>query len=174
MFRAVAGAVALIALVAAEFALVGDRVTRNLQLVLRDEADGAAGTPAGLAPPVRPPDPLPVLASAAAGPIEGVDLRLLRPCQPGQRCDLLAQVRVRPQTGPLPITWHVEVLDRCGPGRGRQPGATMEIQPGADRVVALLPVALPPGRALAVAPVVTEPALVAGRALPVPTGVASC
>ncbi len=151
----------LAAVLGLELLLFGDEVRHNVQVLLTHQSAARAAEP-------RRPAPLPVVAPPAAGAITQVELRPLDTCRAGQACTVLLQVGLSPARQPVPVTWHLEVVDRCGTTRQRQAGGTASVPPGQDRLVQTLPLNLPPGQALAVIPVVTQPARAAGRAMQPP------
>jgi len=155
--------VLLLAVVGAEIAFLQDRIVRDVETVLdagRSAASAASTTPA--LPPVAVPEP------ATAGPIGGVDLRPVQPCEPGTACALRTQVVVQPQTEPQTITWDLRIIDRCSGGAVTVPGGTVTVPPGGDRADAVGTVALPQAGALAVVAVTNGPAIAASAPVEVP------
>jgi hypothetical protein len=158
----------LVAVLALEFALFGDEIGRNVKVLLTHQSASArAGEP-------RRPAPLPVVAPPSAGAVAQVDLRPLDTCRAGGACTVLLQVGLSPQPEPVPVTWHLEVIDRCGPIRQRQSGGPVDVPAGQDRLVQTLPLELPAGQTLAVIPVVTQPARAAGRPMELPGAGDTC
>ena len=154
--------VVLAAVVWAELALFGDQMTRNLDVLLTREADKPpAGAP-------RPPGPIPVLAPPAAGPITQVELRPLGTCKAGSACNVLVQLGFRPQPRTLLVSWRFEIVDRCRQSRERHTGGEVSVPPGRDRLIETSSLLIPPGRSLAVIPVISEPVAVAGSPMRLP------
>ena len=150
----VAGVIA--AVLGLEFLLFGDEVKRNVEILLTHRSAAAASD-------ARKPAPLPVLAPRSAGPINQVDLRPLDTCRGGAPCTLLLQVGIEPQRQPVVVTWRFEIVERCGSdGTRRRPGGTTSMPAGQDRLVQTATIDMPPGRSLAVIPVVSTPARAAG------------
>jgi len=159
---AVAAVVALI--LGVELRLFGDRVSRNVHVLLSGDLKGAAA-----APGPRGPGPMPVLGPAAAGPVTHLELRPLDTCRPGAPCTAMVQVTVvAPKDAPLDVAYGLEVVDRCRPGRESRPGGVLSVPPGQDRAVQTVSLPLPEGRALAVIPISTSPVTVAGTPLRLP------
>jgi hypothetical protein len=150
--------------IALEFAFLRDQITRDIEAVL--EA-GGTGTMTSAAP-ARPPAPVVPPAPAAAGAVIAVDLRAVRPCTPGERCDVRLQVRLRPQAEPQTVGWAFQILDRCTGAVVTTPGGTLTIPPNGDRADAVGTVALPPGDALAVLALTGRPTAASSAPLPVP------
>ncbi|MDQ3947076.1 MAG: hypothetical protein M3357_18340 [Actinomycetota bacterium] len=145
-------------LIAGELLLFGDQVGHNLDVLFARQSNQV---PAGRAP--RPPAPLPVLAPPADGPVTQVEVRAMDTCRPGGECTVLVQLGLRPQPRPIQVAWGFEIIDRCRDSRERRPGGTVSLPPGRDRVMETFPLAIPPGRSVAVIPLTTEPVAVAGR-----------
>lgn len=158
----------LVAVFGVEYLLFGDEVRRNVQLLLTHQSATAR-----TAEPRRPA-PLPMVAPPAADAVTQVELRPLDTCRSGAACTVLLQVGLRPQGEPVPVTWDFEVIDRCGTSRQRQAGGPVSVPAGQDRLVQTVPLDLPAGRALAVIPVVTQPARVAGRPMELPGAGETC
>ncbi|HEV7864699.1 MAG TPA: hypothetical protein VGR20_18485, partial [Acidimicrobiia bacterium] len=138
-----------------ELRFFGDSVQHNVNVLLSGNVRPAVAGP-------RRPAALPVLGPATAGPITHVELRPLDGCRAGAVCNVLVQVTVKPQDRPLEVAWSLELFDRCRPGRDPGPGGVMTIAPGRDRAVQTAAVPLPPVQALAVIPLTSSPAAVAG------------
>jgi hypothetical protein len=139
----------------AEVRFFGDRVQRNVNVLMSGNVRAAAPGP-------RRPAPLPVLGPAAAGPVTHLELRALDGCRPESTCNAFVQVTVTPQDQPLEVAWAFELLDRCRTGREPRPGGVLSIPPGKDRAVQTVAVPLPAGRALALIALTTSPVTVAG------------
>jgi hypothetical protein len=161
--RAVALLALLAGVVVAEFVLFGEHVGRNLEL-LRERP--AATT--GLTTTVRRAS-LPKLPRAS-GPVAAVNLRALDPCRAGDACTLVVQVRVRPQAAPLRVSWRFAVAGGCAGNPVTLPGGETQIPPGADRVLRLQTLQLPPGPAVEIAAVTSEPAAITSHPLRLPRG----
>jgi hypothetical protein len=144
-----------------ELRFFGDKVSRNVQVLLSGNLRGAPAGP-------RRPGPMPVLGPAAAGPVIHLELRPLEGCRAGGTCNAVVQVTVTPQTRPLDLPFSLEVFDRCRPGRESRPGGTLSILPGRDRAVQTVTLTLPEGRAVAVIPLTSSPVIVAGTPLRTP------
>ncbi|HYT39205.1 MAG TPA: hypothetical protein VEN99_06835, partial [Acidimicrobiia bacterium] len=110
---AIGAAVAM--LFGAEFRFFGDRMQRNVHVLLSGDAKAVAAGP-------RRPAPLPVLGPPAAGPVTHLELRPLDGCRPETVCNAVVQVTVTPQERPLEVAWAFELVDRCGSGREPRPG----------------------------------------------------
>jgi len=181
MWRWVVALLVLVVVVSLEFALLHERLTQDLQLLLGSGRSGQEATaPAGPVPVNLPPVPRP--APASAGAIGGLDLRALEPCLPGAPCAVrvLVQLHSQPQpvdqqpAPPRGVRWSFQVIDRCTGSQRSVPGGVVSAAPGDDQVQAVSTVPLPPGRALAVIAVTSEPATVASGALAVPARQGSC
>lgn len=166
----------LLAVVGVEVVLLRGRIAGDLEAL---HAAGAPVVPTTVAPaPAGPPAmPVPVPAPPAAGPVVGVDLRAVPPpCTPGAVCPVRLLVRLRaPGPGEAPpavVTWHVEVVDRCTGARTVAAGDRVPVPAGAAEVYGLASVTVPPGRSLALVPVVDTPARAAGD--PLSVGGATC
>jgi hypothetical protein len=157
----------VVAVVGLELLLFGDDLRRNLDLLLTHQSAARAAGP-------RPPAPLPVIAPPAAGAITQVELRPLDTCRPEAACTVLLQVGLRPQSEPVPVAWRFEIIDRCGTTRERRDGGPVPVPAGQDRMVQTLPLQLPAGQALAVIPLVTDPARAAGRPMKLPRAGDNC
>ena len=147
---------ALAAVVGVELLLFGDDLGRNVDLLRTHQSAARAAGPAR-------PAPLPVLAPPVAGAVTQVELRPMDTCRPGASCTVLLQVGLRPQSQTVPVSWHLEIVDRCGTTRQRRDGGPVPVAAGQGRMVQTLPLELPAGQARAVIPLVTEPARAAGR-----------
>ena len=160
---AVAAVVALI--LGVELRFFGDKVSRNVHVLLSGDVKGAAA-----APGPRRPGPMPVLGPAAAGPVTHLELRPLDTCKPAAPCTAVVQVTVAPapHDRPLDVAYGLEVVDRCRSGRESRPGGVLSVPPGQDRAVQTVSLPLPEGRALAVIPLTTSPVAVAGTPLRLP------
>ena len=166
--------VVLAAVLGTDALLLGDQVRRNIGALARPDptADQRAAA-AGAAALDRPPAPLPDL-SLATPPIAAVDVRMLDRCRPGSACMVLVQVRVLRQSTPLEVAWTFRIIDRCGGAEVDLPGSAALVPAGADRVIRLTSVPMPPWRAAEVVAVTTEPVPVAARPLPLAGGDGSC
>ena len=161
-----AGVVAV--LLGLEFLLFGDEVKRNVEVLLTHRSASAASDPGK-------PAPLPVLAPPAAGPVNQVELRPLDTCRAGAPCTVLMQVGIEPRRQPVEVAWRFEIVDRCRSGARRsEPGGSASIPAGQDRLVHTAGLALPPGRSLAVIPLVSTPARAAGPPMVVPGAADRC
>jgi len=160
---AIAAVVALI--LGVELRFFGDKVSRNVRVLLSGDVRGAQA-----APGPRRPGPMPVLGPAAAGPVTHLELRPLDTCRPAAACTAVVQVTVAPapHDRPLDVAFGLEVVDRCRPGRESRPGGVLSVPPGQDRAVQTVSLPLPEGRALAVIPLTTAPVTVAGTPLRLP------
>lgn len=159
----------LVAVVGAEIALLSGRISRDLASL---QAAGAPTTPTTTAPAPTgvPAGPVPAPGPPAAGPVAGVDLRAVPPpCTPGDRCPVRLLVRLgapAPEVSPpIAVAWHLEVVDRCTGARAVVPGDRVQVPVGAGEGYGLAAPVLPPGRALALVPVVDAPARAAGAPL---------
>ncbi len=157
----------LSAVLVVELVLFGDKIEQNVQLLLTHQSAARAAEP-------RPLSPLPVVAPPAAGAVNQVELRPLDTCKAGAACTVLLQVGLSPTRQPLPVSWVLEVVDRCGSVRQRRAGGPASVPPGQDRLVQTFPLDLPAGEALAVIPVVTQPARAAGRPMELPRAGDTC
>jgi hypothetical protein len=157
----------LAAIFGVEFVFFGDEIKNNVQLLLTHQSAARAAESRALAP-------LPVVAPPAAGAVTQVELRPLDSCRAGAACTVLLQVGLSPARQPLPVSWRLEVVDRCGSARQRQAGGPASVPPGQERLVQTLPLDLPAGEALAVIPVVTQPARAAGRPMELPRAGDTC
>jgi hypothetical protein len=158
IWKPLAIASAIVLVLGVEFHLFGATVKRNLDTLLSGNAQAASG-------PKRPA-PLPDLGPPAMGPITHLELRPLDNCRPEGPCNAVMQVAVQPQSTPREVTWNFELFDRCGSLHESRPGGVLTVPAGHDRVVQTVAVALPAGRALALVPVTTAPARVAGTPVP--------
>lgn len=167
----------LVAVVSVEFALLHEWLARDVHQ-LRQAADrpGAAGPAQPVALPAVP-RPAPV----GAGAVRGLDLRALQPCSPGRVCAVRVLVTLHPQPrqavrqpAPGMVRWGFQVIDRCTGSRHSLPGGVVSLAPGGDEVQAVNTVPLPPGYALAVSAVTSEPAKAASAALLVPARDGAC
>ncbi|WP_214366944.1 hypothetical protein [Pseudonocardia sp. H11422] len=154
----------LAAIIALEFALLGDHITRDIEVLLntgRTEPTAAAPT-MPLAPTVPAPAP------TAAGPVDAVDLRALGPCTPGEVCEVRLLVRLQPQAEPQTVDWTFRVLDRCTGAEVNAPGGVLSVLPDGADVSAVDTVSLPASRALAVFALTGRPGTAASPPLLVP------
>lgn len=186
----------LVAAVSVEFALLHERLTQDLHLLMGSgRSEQSATAPAGPTPVELPPVPRP--APASAGVVGGLDLRALEPCAPGAVCAVRILVQLHPplnrqsQDGPSqdgrpqeatqqqPISpraveWTFHVVDRCTGSQYSVPGGVVSAAPDSDQVQAVSTVPLPPGHALAVIAVTSEPDRAASGPLLVPARPDSC
>jgi hypothetical protein len=153
---AIAGVVLLV--VGVEFHLFGATVKRNLDTLLSGDAQAASGP--------KQPAPLPDLGPPAMGPITHLELRPLESCRPEGTCNAVVQVAVQPQSAAQEVAWNLELFDRCGSLHESRPGGVLTVPAGQDRAAQTVAVALPAARALALVPVTTAPARVAGTPTP--------
>jgi hypothetical protein len=100
------------------------------------------------------------------GAITHLELRPLDSCKPEGTCNVVVQVAVQPQNAGQEVAWNFELFDRCGSLHETRPGGVLTVPAGHDRAAQTVAVALPAGRALALVPVTTAPARVAGTAMP--------
>jgi len=157
-------AVVLLALLALEMVLFGDRIRSDMD-VLR-----AAGRPASGAVSNHVVTPRQVAAPApmANGPVRAVDLRPLSRCVPGADCETRVQVWLPPQAVAREVGWTFEVTDRCTGAIQVVPGGSMVVAEG-GRLVVVSVVRLPSARALALTAVTAVPARTASPALLIPS-----
>jgi hypothetical protein len=158
IWKPLAIASVILLVLSVEFHLFGDTVKRNVETLLSGNAQAASG-------PKRPA-PLPDLGPPAMGPISHLELRPLDNCRPQGTCNAVVQVAVQPQGTPREVTWNFELFDRCGSLHESRPGGVLTVPAGHDRAVQTVAVAIPAGRALALVPVTTAPARVAGTPVP--------
>ncbi|TNC22223.1 hypothetical protein [Amycolatopsis alkalitolerans] len=166
LWRALAALLVLAAAVVAEFVFLHDHIAGDLNLLLGGEKPAAP-------PPQAVPAPLlPVTAPApaSAGPVSGVDLRALQPCDPATTCDVRILVRLLPPPAPVTVRWEFQVTDRCTGTRTTVPGGSVVAGGTGPTVVGQVP--LPAARALAVHVVTTSPARATGA--PLLLGATSC
>jgi hypothetical protein len=165
--RLLLAALGLIVVVAVELALFGDQAAQNLDVLHQKETTTKAAS-------ARQPDPLPVVEPPAGGLISQAELRPLDGCRAGGMCTVLVQLGLRSPHEPLEAAWRFEIVDRCtgnqaerglGPAvvwlRGMPParrGGRAPSPPDRDRRAVTPQWERPPGTALAVARVTTEPA----------------
>jgi hypothetical protein len=156
--------VVLLALLALELVLFGDRIRSDMD-VLR-----AAGRPASatVSNPVVPPAPVAAPAPMANGPISAVDLRPLNRCVPGADCETRLQVQLPPEALAWEVGWTFQVIDRCTGAIRVVPGGSMVVAEG-GRLVVVSVVRLPSARALALTAVTDMPAPAASPALLIPS-----
>jgi hypothetical protein len=156
--------VVLVAAVLIEITFLRDTIARDIETVL--EA-GRSGSPAATSTeallPVVPPAP------PAAGTVTAVDLRAVQRCAPDEPCEVRLQVALQPRAEPQTITWAFELFDRCTGATASAPGGTVTVPPDGDRAVAVVTVALPPGKALAVLARTDLPSTAASAPLLVPS-----
>ncbi|MGH3908880.1 MAG: hypothetical protein ACRDTE_32560 [Pseudonocardiaceae bacterium] len=167
----------LVAVVSLEFAVLRERLTGDLHLLLGGDQPGQ-GAASSMAPmPVQLP-PVPPQAPMSAGPVGGLDVRAMEPCTPGAVCAVRVLVRLHPQPQPSPaplaVKWTFRVVDRCTGGQRSVPGGVVSAAPGGTQIQAVSTVPLPPGRVLAVIAVTREPARAASGPLLVPARQGSC
>lgn len=157
--RAAAWTVVVVAVLVTEVAVLGDRISADLAR-LTGGAPGPADAPAAARTPTPPAEP------AASGLVSGVDLRPLDACAPATTCPVRLQVRL---TGPgvTDVVWRTRTEDLCTGARHESGERHLAVPPG-DRVDLVTDVAVPPGAAVAVSPVVTAPAVVAGPPVVLP------
>lgn len=137
--------VVLVAVVLIEITFLSDTVARDVEAVLEAGRSGsAAPTSTEVLLPVVPPAP------AAAGTVTAVDLRAVHRCAPDTACEVRLQVALQPRADPQTIRWAFELFDRCTGAATTAPGGTVTVPPDGDRAIAVVTVALPPGKALAV------------------------
>jgi hypothetical protein len=157
---------ALVALVlGVELRFFGDSLQRNVHVLLSRDVQGAAPE-AG----PRRPGPLPVLGPAVAGPVTHLELRPLDGCRPASVCTAVVQVTVTPRGGPLDVAFGLEFVDRCRSTREHRPGGKLSVPAGGDRAVQTVTLPLPPRPGLAVVPLSSTPATVAGTPMRVDEG----
>ena len=146
-----------------ELRFLGDKVSRNVHVLLSGNLQRAPA-----APGPRRPGPVPVLGPAAAEPVTHLELRPLDGCRAGGTCNTVVQVTVSPQDHPLDVAYRLEVVDRCRPGRESRPGGILSVPPGQYRAAGAVTLALPQSRAVAVVPLTSSPVAVAGTPLRTP------
>jgi hypothetical protein len=166
LWKPVAIVAAVLLVFGVEVTFFGDKVTRNVKTLMTHEAAAAEGP--------KLPAALPDLGPPTAGPITHLELRPLDGCKPATTCNAVVQVALAPQPVPVDVTWNFELFDRCGTLRETRPGGVMSVPAGADRAVQTVAVALPAGQALALVPVATAPARVAGSPMPLSPGDRPC
>lgn len=175
LVRSVALLLALVIVLGAEYALLGDRVIQDLQRL----TGGSGSSTTSAARPVErsrssPPKPVPTLAPRAAGAVTALDLRALQPCRPGRTCEARLLVSVRPQHQPLIVRWSLTLIDRCTGTRSTQPGGALRVPAGAQQATALTRIPLPNRPVLAAVALTSAPARTAAPAMPVPAAGGSC
>lgn len=174
----VAALTVLVVVVSLEFAVLRERLTGDLQLLLGGDQSGQGGAASSAAPMPMQLPPVPGPAPMSAGPVGGIDLRALEPCTPGAVCAVrvLVRLHLQPQSSLAPpaVKWTFRVIDRCTGGQHNVPGGVVSAGPGGEQVQAVSTVPLPPGRVLAVIAVTSEPARAASGPLLVPARQGSC
>ncbi|MCW0216631.1 MAG: hypothetical protein OJJ54_25055 [Pseudonocardia sp.] len=162
----VAVPLAVAAVLAAEFAVLGDRIAADVALVLESGRDAAPGPTGGAPAVVLPPVPQ-APAPAAAGGVQAVDLRVLPGCVPGAEC--LVRIRVLVDAGSTPtVGWMVRADDLCARTGQVIGSGTLTVPAGSDRADVVTAVAVPTGPATALTAVTTLPAAAAADAVRVP------
>lgn len=158
--RAAAWLLVITAVLVTEVAVLGDRISADLARLSGSAPGATANVPATPRTPTAPTEP------GASGPVSGVDLRSSDACVPGTTCPVRLQVRL---TGPgvTDVTWRARTEDLCT-GVRHESGERRLRVPRGDRVDVVTDVAVPPGAAVAVTPVVTAPAVAAGPPIVVP------
>lgn len=159
-----AAVVLVVLVVLTELALLQGRIRSDVAR-LRDAADVPSPRPTATALPLPP---VPFVAPAAAGDVAAVRLRLLDPpCAAGGPCTVVVAIDHGPGAPATPTTWTVVAADRC---RGTQETLGSGTTPAAAGAYGIATVALPPGRALALAAVTAPPARAASAPATVGTG----
>jgi hypothetical protein len=167
VWKGVVAAAVVAMVLGAELQLFGDRMHRNMNVLLSGNVRAAAAGP-------RRPAPLPVLGPAQAPPVTHLEVRPLDGCRPESVCNALVQVTVTPHDHPLDVAWAFEVVDRCRSGREPRPGGVLTVAPGKDRAVQTVAVPLPAVRSLALIPVTTAPVTVSGTPMRLSPDSATC
>lgn len=121
------------------------------------------------------PGPVPISAPGSAGPITRVTATFANgECTAGQVCDVRVDVDFDPAANVGPVTWTLNMYDRCT-GEVRTTNAiTLLAQPGWQQVYGISTAPLPHGTALAVAAITSSPAMVASAPLFVPAENGTC
>ena len=158
--RAVTWLVVVAAVLATEIAVLGDRISADLARLAGSAPGATADAPGAVRTPTPPAEP------AASGPVAGVDLRPLDLCAPGSTCAVRLQVRLA-GPGVTDVVWRARTEDLCTGARTESGEHRLRVPPG-DRVDVVTDLAIPPGAAVAVSPVVTAPAAVAGAPVVLP------
>jgi hypothetical protein len=153
--------VVLLAVLALEVFLLGDRISADLA-ALRAAGQSSDRGAGGAAEPVA------AVAPRTEGAVTGVDLRALARCAPGGDCQLRVLVRLVPEPVARRVQWHYVVLDRCSGSTQRVDGGSVTVAPGGREAAVVGQLSVPAGRALAVTAVVEEPARAASAAVLVP------
>lgn len=169
----VAALTVLVVVVSLEFAVLRERLTGDLHLLLGGDQPGQGAASSAAPMPMQLP-PVPGPAPRSAGLVGGIDLRALEPCTPGAVCAVRVLVRLHPQPVPLAVKWTFRVVDRCTGGQRSVPGGVVSAAPGGAQVQAVSTVPLPPGRSLEVIAVTSEPARAASGPLLAPARQGSC
>jgi hypothetical protein len=156
--------VVLLALLALELVVFGDRIRSDLD-GLRAAGRSASGA---VSNPVAPPTPMAAPAPMANGPVSAVDLRPLNRCVPGADCETRLQVRLPLRAVAQQVGWTFQVTDRCTGVIQVVPGGSMIVAEG-GRLVVVSVVRLPSARALALTAVTATPARAASPALLIPS-----
>jgi len=150
--------VAVSLIVGVELAFLHKTLTRQLHLIFGNRAavhrpvasDAATG-----------PRPVPNLGPPAAGPITGLELRGVGPCQSGAACQLRVLASLHPQRSPQRLHWQFVVVDLCSGQEVGRPGTAAVARPDESYVDTLNNVTMPSGGSLAVIAVTTSPVRVA-------------
>lgn len=157
--RAGAWLLVIAAVLGLEIALLGDRISEDLARLAGSAPDAPAAAPAA-----RVPSPQP--EPAASGSVSGVDLRTLDGCVPGAGCAVRLQVRSS-APGATEVVWRTRTEDLCTGARHESGERRVTVPPG-GRIDVVTDVRVPAGAAVAVSPVVTSPAAVAGTPVVLP------
>jgi hypothetical protein len=161
----VAWPVAVAAVLALEFALLGDRIAADVALVLDGPRAATTAAPVDVLPA------LPQTATAAVAPLRAADLRALPGCVPGGDCRVRVQVvldPVAPGTA-AELSWSVRADDLCTGAASAVGSGSATVPPGADRLDLVATVGVPAGSAVALTAVAsTPPATVASEPVRVP------
>ena len=140
--------------------------------------------------PVSPPPPLPDAAPppgstepgpvdtalpTGAGPITGLTAVFADgSCEAGRACTLRVDIGVDPSANIAAVTWNPVVYDRCTGAVVPGGAVTVPVPSGGRDTYGIGSVDLPPGTALAVAAVTTDPAEAASAPMYVPAEHAIC
>jgi hypothetical protein len=166
----------LAAAVGLEFVLLHGAVSRDLRQ-LTGHGTASATSPTSASPSAgaaRSPSAGPAPYPSASGIVTGLQARALKGCAAGGSCTLGTLFALRPQDAPVPVRWSFLVVDACTGARTELPGGSVSVPAGNGEHYEVSSVRLPQGRALAVFPVTSEPAQVAGPPVPVPADGGSC